>query len=1136
MMLVASLFISGSYDKIAGYAPGSQVTDHNAVDLDQSVMESYLSAGDFPKAKKIYEEGGNSKSYAELTVPATTKVIKKGAEMTATAKSGATITGKAYSDVSTDSTKIKFQYATSNTQWNDDGTPGYNDCRVGGMESPAASGETCPGDECKVSKYYKDSGCVDETKAVTVTYEDGSTEAITASGIAHKNGRKIQGFSTGWYKMMKDISGEVPDCGPEPAKDKCGNGFRDYPDFMKFKNYYGKGDYADHWVTAALDKSATTYSTISIPQGDDADPITYAPNIDWTKSIKTEGSTAELAAGAPDSTYHDGMRKQAVKKGAAYMNTWMYVIREFEDAVDDCKKSCIACNDDPVHAWDEGVAFWTGSLEKETGFSSGKQIYALAEKRCKNFKTCGPNGDSTSLGSPQDTTAKVNFDLFYEFAVGEMLLSYGRCDEVPPVVRRVVSLMTVPLIQGTLRYSYKKYVPGWSADDEADDAGGFADIQAEGATFAAAVLPMVHACSPTDAKTIYDHAKIDAAYPADGGDYASWQKVKTAFENNYACLGVKCADIGGLWGNLALGTQTADGRRLSEKSEGYLEGAEPCSDSVTLSGGEYDEIAGYEPGSQVTDHAAIDQDQKAMESFMGETKTDDDFAKARKIYKEGGFSKSFAELTVPALPMVIKKGEPMYATSLTGGAVAGKAYEDYAKGATTIKFQYKTGDSQDTYSTCKAGGLLGTGLEHTDGCVDVNKTVLVTFGDKEVERTVLADVGATDVLHKNGRTLAGFSTGAKKKMREGCVGCPYEDFMKFYNYYGMDKYADHWVTAAFDKGVTAFKAPASNTDFSGTGQTSVFSNEVRTQSIKKGTAYMNVWMYVIREFEDAIDDCKSSCIACNDDPVHAWDEGVAFYTGSLAADTPNAAGGKLIWALAEKRCKNYQTCGPNGDSTSLSGTTAKVNNDLLFEFNKGRDALQAGKCAEVRPIVRKVVSLMTIPLIQGTIRYARYMGPVKNMGADKQSEAAVFAASVLPMVHACNPADAKIIDDHTKLVDGRKSGGDAQFTDVKEAFERNYACLGITCADVGGLVVAANEYYPDADPCVESPPPPPPPMPSMPPASLSEIAADLPTGALVGIIVAAVVAVFAVVCVLIMVCKERSGSPIFTPLDVKPSV
>ena len=60
MMLVASLFISGSYDKIAGYAPGSQVTDHNAVDLDQAVMESYLGAGDFVKAKDVYEKGGNS--------------------------------------------------------------------------------------------------------------------------------------------------------------------------------------------------------------------------------------------------------------------------------------------------------------------------------------------------------------------------------------------------------------------------------------------------------------------------------------------------------------------------------------------------------------------------------------------------------------------------------------------------------------------------------------------------------------------------------------------------------------------------------------------------------------------------------------------------------------------------------------------------------------------------------------------------------------------------------------------------------------------------------------------------------------------------------------------------------------------
>ena len=94
MMLVASLFVSGSYDRIAGYAPGSQVTDHNAVDLDQKVMEDYLKARDFAKAKDVYEQGGNSKSYAALTVPPIRKGIQKGAAMTATDQSGAAVSGK----------------------------------------------------------------------------------------------------------------------------------------------------------------------------------------------------------------------------------------------------------------------------------------------------------------------------------------------------------------------------------------------------------------------------------------------------------------------------------------------------------------------------------------------------------------------------------------------------------------------------------------------------------------------------------------------------------------------------------------------------------------------------------------------------------------------------------------------------------------------------------------------------------------------------------------------------------------------------------------------------------------------------------------------------------------------------------
>ena len=39
-------------------------------------------------------------------------------------------------------------------------------------------------------------------------------------------------------------------------------------------------------------------------------------------------------------------------------------------------------------------------------------------------------------------------------------------------------------------------------------------------------------------------------------------------------------------------------------------------------------------------------------------------------------------------------------------------------------------------------------------------------------------------------------------------------------------------------------------------------------------------------------------------------------------------------------------------------------------FPKGRDLLLEGKCSEVRPVVDQIVSIMTVPLVQGTLRYA----------------------------------------------------------------------------------------------------------------------------------------------------------------------
>ena len=50
-----------------------------------------------------------------------------------------------------------------------------------------------------------------------------------------------------------------------------------------------------------------------------------------------------------------------------------------------------------------------------------------------------------------------------------------------------------------------------------------------------------------------------------------------------------------------------------------------------------------------------------------------------------------------------------------------------------------------------------------------------------------------------------------------------------------------------------------------------------------------------------------------------------------------------------------------------------VNSELFKAgglFAHGRDLLQQGECSKVRPIVEQIVSLMTVPLVQGTLRYA----------------------------------------------------------------------------------------------------------------------------------------------------------------------
>ena len=201
---------------------------------------------------------------------------------------------------------------------------------------------------------------------------------------------------------------------------------------------------------------------------------------------------------------------------------------------------------------------------------------------------------------------------------------------------------------------------------------------------------------------------------------------------------------------------------------------------------------------------------------------------------------------------------------------------------------------------------------------------------------------------------------------------------------------------------------------------------------------MAIWMYVIRELEHAIYLCETgdcaeeSCLGKA--AVHEVDEAVAFYAGSLAPE------GVLIYNLAETKGDEFMTNADDG--------TAQVNVDLLEAFNEAKEAIVNADCTGGRNATTKIVQLMTIPLVQGTLKYTEIGG---TDGDDEtQGERVALAASVLPFVAACNADDADVIYENTKA-----GATTVDLAAVQAAFANNYECMGMSAADIG--TYAGNE-------------------------------------------------------------------------------
>ena len=242
-----------------------------------------------------------------------------------------------------------------------------------------------------------------------------------------------------------------------------------------------------------------------------------------------------------------------------------------------------------------------------------------------------------------------------------------------------------------------------------------------------------------------------------------------------------------------------------------------------------------------------------------------------------------------------------------------------------------------------------------------------------------------------------------------------------------------------------------NADFA-----TVNDDATRKDATKKGTVFLNFWMFALYEFEAGISMCvPGGSSADNENAVHRWDEGVAFFVGSLQT-TLDTDVGKLMYALSQKRCSNFMTCGVDGGgATGIS----RANSKSIAAMTAGKDAIQAGRCTDVRAQLDIITAHGSVALIQGALKYA-WVDGTDTRSLKQKAEGATFAAAILPRVHACNAADAATIYDNLKI--GATS---TNFAAVKTAFENNYACMNIVCADVGGYVDSAGAYKAGAAPC-----------------------------------------------------------------------
>jgi len=277
----------------------------------------------------------------------------------------------------------------------------------------------------------------------------------------------------------------------------------------EFETYYQSWTYADEFVRDALDGTGV-----------------WAGVGGQSRWAGVTGSAANLVAA----------RKQAVKKGTVNLATNMYSLYEYFTNMwkANFKTSLSAeyLSYKLVHGWDEGWAFYAGSLE--SGAGDGYGPYALAEKRAKSFGTDDAPG-------PAGSKSRVNFRMLGAAQAGRRALSSkpfaNESKTVGETAQAAYNCLAaqafVPLLQACLLYTWKASV----CDFNAKDCGSY---YGEAYAFCSAVVPRIAAVDAAAAQVVLGNVDMTTVSAVPSG----YSATRAAIYENLNKMDVKCVDMG----------------------------------------------------------------------------------------------------------------------------------------------------------------------------------------------------------------------------------------------------------------------------------------------------------------------------------------------------------------------------------------------------------------------------------------------------------------------------------------------------------------------------------------------------------------------------------------------------------------